>query len=86
MFNFFKKRKLAKLRKKEEQCKREFYSFLDSPLYLSLTDKSMDQENYLLSRYEWAIEDRINYEKTVMSKPRKKANKKGIKYYGKKEI
>lgn len=58
-----RKRKLTRLLNEEERCKNEFYSFKNSPLALSMTDESIDMENYLYNRLELAIKERRDYEK-----------------------
>lgn len=80
----YRKNKLAKLQKEEEKWKKEYYSFLDSPLSFSLTDESIEKENYLSNHYEWAIQNRRDYELKVMLKPIKKHKKGKEKNYGKK--
>ena len=75
-----------KLLKKEKDCRKKLDDFVVSSEYSILNDNSMKYEDFLRDQWEKAVCKRMAYENKVLSKPFKKANKKGIKHYGKEKI
>lgn len=82
----YRLRKFSKLRKKEVKYRKEFNDYANSPAYMSLTDESMDRDNFLYGRYENALRERRKYQGKVIPKPIEKVIKKGKEIWQEKNL